>query len=372
MNNPVLEALVERPNPAERAAVVSASHQLVVSDRQQATPPPGHVRLEVRACGVCGSDLHLWHGDPGYEWVELPRVPGHEIAGIVDAIGEGVEGWSVGDRAAVVSIQGCLACTQCRSGRTQRCADRRVIGLDYDGGLAESVIVPAEHLVGLPAGLTWSSAALVEPVSVAVHAVARAEVSGRRVHVSGPGFIGLACAAVARARGAEVTISGAAQDERVRLPLARELGIRVTAPSEMSVEPGGRPEVWLEASGAPEALRDALVSMRPGGAIVIVGLPSRPVTALLTSLVRDEVAVMGSYASTLADYHAAADLLKGALASLADAVTTGNLDALADVFTAAASGEVVKPVVTIGAESDTAAPSPTPPGTTAVAEAEQR
>ena len=141
-----------------------------VTDLPMPTAGTGEVIMRVEACGLCGSDLHAWRTDPGYEWVKPPVVLGHEFVGTIVEVAPGVNGWNIGDRAVAVSIQGCLDCVDCHAGNTQRCQPRRVIGLSYDGGMSEYVRVSASYLVPVDANMKAEVAAAVEPLSVAAHA----------------------------------------------------------------------------------------------------------------------------------------------------------------------------------------------------------
>lgn len=304
-------------------------------------PPPGSVLVEVAGCGLCGSDLHAVASDPGYAWVRTPRVLGHEFVGVVTATGDGVPaGWE-GTPVGVVSILGCLQCPLCLAGSPQLCDRRSVIGLSFDGGAAEAVHVPAARLVELPLGLALDVAVLLEPLTVAHHAVDVAGVrAGQRVVVSGPGPVGLLAAHVARIRGADVTVVGRAEDA-ARLGAARSLGVAATD----GTPPRGA-DVWIEAAGAGPALVAALDAVATGGTVGVVALYGRTVTLDLTPAVRRELRVLTSYGSTPADYAACLDLLVDGATALRPLVTTFPLDDALPALDAARAATVVKPVLT--------------------------
>ncbi|RMF84693.1 MAG: sorbitol dehydrogenase, partial [Nitrospinota bacterium] len=165
------------------------SGSLALVDLPVPEPGPGEVVLKVAACGICGSDLHAYQQDPGYEFVNVPVTMGHEFAGTITAIGPGVTGWRVGQRACAIAIQFCGTCLACRRGAEQLCEQRVVQGLHYDGGMAEFVKIEARYLVPLPEELDLQEAALVEPLSVAVHCVGdRCKIApGDLAVVTGPG-----------------------------------------------------------------------------------------------------------------------------------------------------------------------------------------
>ncbi|MEJ7815938.1 MAG: alcohol dehydrogenase catalytic domain-containing protein [Rubrobacter sp.] len=241
-------------------------------------PEPGleEVLIRVAACGVCGSDLHAYRSDPGYEFVEPPTVLGHEFAGTVEEVGDGVEGVGPGDRVVAIAIQGCGRCETCRLGSTHLCPRRRVVGLNHDGGMSEHVVVAERHLIRVPDGLDLEIAALAEPLSVAVHAVlARARIQpGHTVVVTGPGPIGLLCGMMAGLSGGEVLVAGTGTDAAVRLPAAERLGLRTANLEHGPLDEHllknfgeSAPDSWVEASGAVEALEGALGAVRRGGTI---------------------------------------------------------------------------------------------------------
>lgn len=323
-----------------------------------ATPEPGagEVLVKVGGCGVCGSDLHALRSDPGYEMIRPPVVLGHELAGTVAGTGDRVAGAIVapGDRVAAVSIQGCGACPACQDGRGQLCPDRRILGIHHDGGLAGYVRVAARHLIPLPTAVDPLDAALTEPLSVAVHAtLERSTVrAGTRVVVTGPGTIGLLCAQLARASGADVLVLGTGVDAERRLPLARELGLgtanlAATTPSAaIRAHFGPRePELWLEAAGAPAAFDAAVQQTGAGGRITVIAQYARRVEMFVPDLLRREITLAFSYAANPAAYATAADLLATGTVTARPLITPFPLDRAPDAFDAAATGRVVKAVV---------------------------
>jgi L-iditol 2-dehydrogenase len=316
-------------------------------------PGPGQVLVRVAACGICGSDLHAWRSDPGYEWIAVPVVLGHEFAGVVTAVGPGVDEVAAGDAVVAVSIQGCLHCDVCRAGATQLCPRRRIIGLSYDGGLAEQVVVPAAQLVRVPDGLDLRRAAMAEPLSVAVHAVlGRARIQpGQTVVVTGPGPIGLLCAQLAARCGGAVLVAGAPADAARRLPIAEGLGLAVADVGRTSLEQAVRdrfgrpPDAWIEASGAVPALRGALTTVRWGGTITVVSLFADALEFRPTDAVRAELTVLFSYASSHPDYVTALRLLAEGDVDADPLIDAFPLADAGAAFEAAATGRAVKPMI---------------------------
>jgi L-iditol 2-dehydrogenase len=312
---------------------------------------PGEALLRVASCGVCGSDLHAFRSDPGFDWVRAPVTLGHEFAGTVKAVGPGVTRVSPGDRVVAVAIQGCGKCATCLSGSTQLCPDRVAVGLSCDGGMAEYAVMPEQHLVPIPEGLELTVAALGEPLSVAVHAISvRADIKpGQKVVVSGPGPIGVLCGMLAQLRGADVLLTGMGQDSESRLPAAERVGLRTANLSEKPLEEhlqegfGDRgPDIWIESSGSVRALGSALESVRLGGTIVVVGLYADEMRFFPTSAVRRELSLLFSYSCNYADYQEALDLLARGAIHPGPLLSRYALADAPEAFEAVGKGQTVK------------------------------
>lgn len=324
-----------------------------VRDVARPEPRDNEVLLSVAGCGVCGSDLHAYRSSAGYEWVTPPVTLGHEFAGTVVAAGRSVRHVKEGDRAAVIGIQGCGYCPVCRAGDTNLCVQRRVIGLNMDGGMAACAAVDAAYLVPLPDALDPVMGALIEPVSVAAHAMTKTVIRpGSRVVVSGPGPIGLFCGLIAASGGARVVMVGTDADAKTRLPLARRLGL---APINVALEAldaaletafeGAAPDVWVEASGAPQAFLDAADKVRRGGSLVIVGMYATAFEWNPTISVRAGHTHYFSYASVSRDYRLALDLMTS---GMIDPSMFANIYPLEDAeaaFKSALTGQTIKPVL---------------------------
>ena len=333
-------------------AFVKYGEQPCEGSIQEVEPPragPGEVVIKVAACGICGSDLHAYRAEPGYEWVRPPVILGHEFTGTVASVGPAVERFKPGDRVVTIGIEGCLDCALCRDGRTNLCARRRVVGLNHNGGMAEFAAIDEAYLIEVPEALDLTLAALTEPLSVAIHAVEKAGLRpGKRVIVTGPGPIGMMCAALGRAFGADVLLAGTEADERTRLPVARELGIgtinveREQSGTSLKYPP---PDIWVEASGSTAALNLAIDLMPRGGEIVVVAMYSKGVNWSPTVSVRAEHTYHFSYASSFRDYKYALDLLQSGRLGLENLIARYPLDKAREAFEAAGKGAVVKPVL---------------------------
>lgn len=316
-------------------------------------PAAGEVLLRVAACGLCGSDVHAARSDPGFEWVNPPVILGHELAGTVVAVGAGA-GVVVGDRVVAVSTQGCGRCELCAQGLPQVCRQRRIVGLHYDGGVADYVRLTARHLVPVPSGLDPVHAALAEPLSVAVHAVLELSAvhPGSRVVVSGPGPIGLLCASLARAAGGDVLVLGAAPDRARRLPLAERLGLATAsgdAQAALSAHFGSRlPDLWFEASGAVPAFDAGVRSLQPGGQLTVIAQYAEPVSFFIPDLLRRQLRLQFSYAANPAGYRAALDLLADGTVDAELLVDRYPLEAAEQALADAGDGTAVKAMVVPG------------------------
>ena len=338
-----------------KAFVKYGTRPLEASLQEVGDPEPAdhEVVLKVAGCGICGSDLHAYRGATGYEWVHPPVILGHEFAGTVVSTGSAVCRYKKGDGVTVVGIQGCLNCTVCKAGDTNLCDDRRVIGLDMNGGMAEFVAVNEAYLIRVPAKIELAMAALVEPFSVAVHALSKVVIHpGQNVVVTGPGPIGLFCGIVAKLRGARVLMVGADPDTRFRLPVAEHLGFSTVnihrEPLDQALKTAfGKKaaDLWIEASGAPQAFKTSLDWVRRGGSIVIVGMYSKEFSWFPTIAVRAGHSLYFSYASTARDYHFVIDLMVKESIDLSCLVRFYSLDEADEAFAEADKGQIVKPIL---------------------------
>jgi threonine dehydrogenase-like Zn-dependent dehydrogenase len=246
--------------------------------------------VRVHACGICGTDLHLFHGSLK---PEQGLVPGHEIAGVVE------EGSSMpsGTLVAVEPVIACLICDSCRAGQPQRCAALSLMGISRPGGLQQFVRVPDANLYRLPLGVGPELGSLAEPLAVCIRALNLAElVVGSRVLILGAGTIGLMTLLLAREIAAEVAVSA-------RYPHQQELARRFGAtavfeaglPDLRSWTKAHKPDVVFETVGGDAStLSDAIYSVRPGGTVVALGVFTGRPTIPAFRLVNDEVRLIGS------------------------------------------------------------------------------
>lgn len=282
-----------------RAAVLERYNApLRVVDRRTPEPSDGEVAVNVRACGVCGSDNFLQKG--GFGSV-LPVVPGHEAAGVVAAVGPGVEGIAVGQPAALYYIRHCGACRWCRDGRMNLCLDVQRMGVDFDGAFAERVIVRQENVIPVDADLDPATAAvLTDAVATPYHALTRVAhaVAGETVVVFGVGGLGSNAVQLAAHLGCRVV---AVSRSRHKLDLATRLGADTVIESSGDVVdriravtgPSG-PDVILQTVGAPAVDEQAIAAGGNGCRVVLIGSSTTPFSARSVDLIWRELTVQGS------------------------------------------------------------------------------
>jgi 2-desacetyl-2-hydroxyethyl bacteriochlorophyllide A dehydrogenase len=280
-----------------QAAVLHAPRTLSVEETASTGLGGGDVHVRVAVAGLCGTDYRIWTGERA---VTYPRVMGHEFVGRVAACGDDVRGLAVGDRVVVEPNYSCGRCPLCREGNRNLCLSRTAIGIDVDGGFAEEVRVPAQCCWKVSEGVSDLGAVMIEPLAVVVRAVGRgAPRPGESAAVVGAGTLGLLALQVLRARGARVL--GVART-RTRLALAAELGAeRVHAVADGAVDVAARDfsgregvDLVVETAGTPDAVTYALSLVRPGGRVVLTGLPHEPTSVEFFSVVRREVTITGS------------------------------------------------------------------------------
>ncbi|HYM12765.1 MAG TPA: alcohol dehydrogenase catalytic domain-containing protein [Bryobacterales bacterium] len=282
-------------------------------------PGPGEVTVRVRAVGLCGSDMHFYKegGCAGYPAL-YPSVLGHEPAGEVIAVGPGVEDLRAGARVAIEPAITCGACEFCRAGRHNLCEQVVFMGgLQVPGLLRELATIPARNATAIPDSIGYAAATVIEPLAVILHAFELTRIeAGETVAVMGAGPIGLLAAAVARIAGAGRVI--VADRIAYRLALAREMGadavvdIAREKPAEAILDlTGGRgAHLILDAAGKPDSINPALASVRPGGRVLLIGIPSEAMTGLdLHAAMNREAALLTLKRSNRND-HAALGLIE--------------------------------------------------------------
>lgn len=298
-----------------KALLLSEYRHLELTDLATPQPSPGEVLLRVAACGICGSDVHGYDGSSGRRIP--PIVMGHEAAGVVAAVGEGVRGLSEGDRVTLDSTVYCGECANCLRGDINLCDRREVLGVscgDYRraGAFAEFVSVPARIIHRLPHNLRFEDAALLEAVAVALHAVSLVTIApGSTALVVGAGTIGLLLQQALRVAGCSRVF--VADPDRTRLVLSQKLGATETV-SENAVErisgltKGVGVDLVVEAVGKTESIATSIDCVRKGGTVVLVGNITPEVKIPLQKVVSRQLRLQGSCASA-GEYPRAIELM---------------------------------------------------------------
>lgn len=335
---------------ALRKTAKGPGHVAVV-DVPEPLPQKDQVRIRVACAGICGTDLHIFHGD--FAKVRPPVTLGHEVAGTVDVVGEGVTTWRPGDRVTVESeAHTCGRCPMCRSGRANLCAERLALGYGVDGGFADALVVRQSALHRLPDGVSFQEGALSEPLTVAVHAVSERSgmTSGDWVLITGPGPIGLLVLQVVMATGGHGIVTGTARDED-RLQLAEKLGAAATVRVDREDLPSRVAQITedrgvasaFECSGVAAAIDDCLRCVSSGGEIIQVGLYGRPVSIDMDQAAMREIVLKGAFVHTNETWKKAIDLMTTGVIDL-NAMVSGKfaIQAWEEAFRRSESGEGIK------------------------------
>ncbi len=259
------------------------------------------IRIHVRQASICGTDVHITEWD---DWsasrIKPPMIYGHEFCGVVDAVGKGVTHVQPGDWVSAEMHIPCGTCRSCMIGKRHICNHLKIAGIDCDGCFAEYIVLPKEQVIRMPEGISPAYGACLDSLGNAVHAVAKGNVSGKSVLVSGCGPIGLFSIAVAKALGASRVYG--TDIRSYRLNLASQMGAdQVFDASEgnpteriQAATHGSGPEVVLEMSGNPHALRQGFEALARGGTMVLLGIPHGPVELDVTNaIIFKEATVLG-------------------------------------------------------------------------------
>ncbi|MGW7730991.1 zinc-binding dehydrogenase [Streptomyces canus] len=291
----------------------TAARTLDTASAETRSPGPGEVELAPAYVGICGTDLHIFHGDMDAR-VGMPAVLGHEMSGRVIRVGPDVEGWQPGDAVTVMPLRWDDSCPACRAGHQHICQHLDFIGIDSPGAMQQRWLVPASTLIRLPESLALDRAALVEPTAVAVHDVGRAGVrQGEKVVVVGGGPVGVLIALVARATGADVRVAELSAHRRL---LAEELGLTVWNPADDDVPALVRQwtgdagaDVAFEVSGAAGGVDTAVDVLGVRGRLCLVAIHPRPREVNLHRFFWRELTLVGARLYDRSDFEKAVGLV---------------------------------------------------------------
>ncbi|NWO10653.1 Zn-dependent oxidoreductase [Chromohalobacter salexigens] len=282
-----------------KAFEVRAPHDFSIVDIDAPQAAAGEVSVGVAFAGICGSDMHIIHGDNAF--VRFPRITGHEFAGVVEAVGEGVENVSVGDRVCVDPVINCGECYPCRIGRPNVCSAMQVIGVHRNGGFANQVSVPAANAHRLPENIALDQAALVEPYTIACNVLDRMQpYDGDPLLILGAGVIGLTILQVARAKGlTDITVCDVIDD---RLDVARSLGASHTVNGQredleavMAERTRGEGVPLIADAACVPALLPQLARIAsPAGRIGLLSFNTTPSDLVQLEVIKKELTIVGS------------------------------------------------------------------------------
>ncbi len=332
-----------------------------IRDIPEPQPGPDEVLLQVKAAGVCGSDVHMWRNHQSWK-VKLPLVLGHEFSGVVVQVGERVAGFNPGDRVACETAASvCGRCVYCLSSNYNMCPHRLGYGALADGAFTRYVAARPQILHHIPDNVPFEHAALTEPICVAYNALVEKTLinPGDTVVIQGPGPIGIMALQVARLRGAGTLIVIGAEIDSRRLAVAAELGAHytLTLPKDdpvklaRSLGDGFGADLVVDCTGVSQALRQSLELVRPNGRITKIGWGPQPLDFNLDPLVGKAVTLQGSFSHTYPTWERALQLLSTGQVNLQPVI--GGLYPLRrweEAFRAMESGKNVKSVLVLDEE----------------------
>lgn len=282
-----------------KALCVQSPHQLVIEERAMPEiSQPNEVLVKVKAAGICGSDVHIYHGTSPV--ATYPRVIGHEIAGEVVATGSAVTAFATGDRVVMDPVIHCGECYQCRIGRRNVCSNLRVRSVHVDGGYQEYLVLPEQSLYQIPGRLSWEEAVMIEPFTIAEQVCSRAEIAaGDTVLIMGAGPVGLSVLKRAKMSGATCYISDILD---ARLALATSYGADATIHAKqkdtgeelMRLTGGHGATVVIDAVCSVKSFELALRYVCPAGRVIPLGFSNEPSAITQLSIVAREIDVRGS------------------------------------------------------------------------------
>lgn len=333
-----------------QAVYYEGNQRLRAGDAQATEPGPGEVRIAVSYAGICGTDLHIYHGHMDHR-VSFPHIMGHELSGVVDRVGPNCGAIKQGDRVTVMPLQPCGDCPACTAGHRHICHKLKFMGIETPGAFQQYWNVPVETIVPLPDHLSLKHGALIEPLAVACHDVRRGKVAqGDYVVILGGGPIGTLIALVAKASGAEVLVS---EINPHRLELLENMGLNVINPLERDVVAyvdeatgGAGCDVVFEVTSST-AGADLMTRLpRTRGRIVVVGIFNKPVPVDLHKFFWRELEMSGARVYEREDFSAAVELAASGQLPLDTIISTVYpLDQLAEGFRQMESGSSVMKIL---------------------------
>ncbi len=316
-------------------------------------PGPGEVVIKNMVCGVCGTDVHIFHGEPGSADVNPPVVLGHEYSGEVVEVGEGVTALKPGDHVTVDPNIYCGECVYCRNGKKQLCETMQAVGVTRDGGFGEYSLVPAAQAFKLGDSVPYEAGAMAEPVACCLHGIDLAGIkAGDRVCIVGGGAIGLIMLQLAKLSGASSLVLSEPNEKRrqVALSLGADAAIDPTAPDAKSAYEaalGDGADVVIECVGNNAAVKSAFQLAKKGATIVLFSVPKVDATfdLPLFDVYKKELTIRGSFVNPDTHERAVRLINSGKLDFTSIITHRFNLDQLPEAIAMQMSSESIKVVV---------------------------
>jgi len=338
-----------------RTASYAGNRSIAIGEADATAPSAGEVQIAVAYTGLCGTDLHLLHGNMDAR-VATPLIFGHEMSGTIAALGDGVTGWSVADPVTVMPLDWDGTCPACLAGNQHICQNLNFVGIDSPGSLQPFWNVRADLLVALPPSLRLDHAALVEPTAVAVHDVRRSQLRpGQKAVVIGGGPIGVLIATVAREFGGDVVVI---ELDPARRAQVASLGFATLDPRETDqVEwvtqwsAGAGADVVFEVSGAAAAVLGATDLAKVRGTIVVVAIHPTPREINLQRVFWRELSILGARVYQRTDFDAAVELLdKGVIPADVLITKVFPLSQTQDAFVELEAGRAMKALIDVAGQ----------------------
>jgi L-iditol 2-dehydrogenase len=259
-----------------KAAVFLQKGKIEIQEKEIPTPAPGEVLVKVKACGICGTDQHIFHGQPGSTEVATPIVLGHELSGEVVSVGDHVQCLKLGDRVTIDPNIYCGTCEYCRQDRQHLCDNLEAIGVTRHGGMAEYVTVPAENCYLLPDSLTYEEGALVEPLGCVIHGIEQVNIwPGASVCIIGGGFIGQIMLQLVKMYGASPVIVSEPDESKYQTLLDFQADVVINPlKKDLKQTMAGAVDIVIECAGRQETMEQAVALAKKGGQILLFGVSS--------------------------------------------------------------------------------------------------
>lgn len=336
-----------------KASFFTKPGQFEYGDTECPPAGPGEVVIRNKFCGICGTDVHIFHGEPGSADVQPPVVLGHEYAGEVVAVGEAVTTLQPGDHVTVDPNIYCGQCEYCRNGKKQLCTDMQAVGVTRNGGFAEYSVVPEAQAFLIKKDIPYEYAAMAEPLACCLHGIDLAEIKpGSTVLIVGGGAIGLILLQLAKLSGAGKLILSEPNEQR--RAVAKKLGADCTinpldkdAKEQYYTYAGSGADVVMECAGNNAAVSSAFSFAKKGATIVLFSVPKPDAVyeLALFDVFKKELTIKGSFVNP--DTHLrAVELINASKVDFSDIIThTYRLDQLAEAIAMQTSAESIKVIV---------------------------